>query len=206
MACELIKLDLCIRKGDTVRIPLRIETDLMTWAPITAITQTAPVQITAVAHGLPEEWKAAVVGVRGMKEINADSLELSSAFKRATVVDVDTVEFNHIDASVFKPYVSGGHLVYYTPLDLTIYTEARMEVKDKVGGTQLAMFSTDDTTLELDNVNRTLWINMPATDSAALDFTQGVFDIELITGGGDVRAICSAESTLKVLPEVTTGA
>jgi hypothetical protein len=204
MACELAELDLCIRKGDTIRIPLRIETDLMTWAPITDIDQSAPVRITAVDHGLPDEWKAAVVGVKGMKEINADSLALSSAFTRVTVIDDDTIEFNHINAAVFKPYISGGHLVYYTPFDFTIYTGARMQVKDKVGGDELALFTTDDDTLELDNTNKILWINMTAADSAALDFKTAVFDIELVAGSGAVRAICSSSSTITLLSEITT--
>lgn len=205
MACQLTKLNLCIRKGSTVRIPLRIETEMMTWAPITAIAQTAPVQITAVAHGLPEEWKAAVVGVKGMKEINADSLDLSSAFRRVTVIDDDTVEFNHINASVFKAYTSGGHLVYFTPIDFSTYSDARMQVKTKVGGTVLAEFTTDDNSLEIDDANKVLWINMSAEDSSALTFERAVFDIELILGGGGVRAICSADSEITTLPEITTG-
>jgi len=204
MACALQKLELCIRKGSTVRIPVRVETDELVWKPITAISQTAPVTLTVMSHGCPDEWLAAVTGVKQPREINAPLPLKDSGFRRVKAVDSDTVSFNRVDGSVLRPYTSGGHLVYYKPLDLDQYVEARMDVRTKVGGELLATFTTDDDSLELDNVNRVLWINSAAVLTAAKTYIKGVFDIELINGGGDVRAICSADSTITIQPEITT--
>jgi hypothetical protein len=206
MACALPELKLCMRRGSTVRIPISVETDELVWKPITAIALTAPIELGVPLHGCPDKWRAAVTGVRQPREVNAAVPLKDSAFLPVDVVDANTVSFNRIDGSVLRPYTSGGHLVYYKPLDFSLYTGARMSVKDKIGGTLLAHFTTEGLTptLELDNVSRRLWISEAATVTALKGYKKGVFDIELYNGGGEVRALCSAESTLIILPEITT--
>lgn len=198
-------LPLTIRRGETVNLPIRIESGVLVYATITAIAQSAPVRITATAHGMPDGWKACVMNSRGMTEMNAEyNPPRDNEFERATVVNANTVEFNTINAAGFRAYTSGGQLAYYAPLDLAGYLSARMVVKDREGGTALATFSTTDGTLEIDAANQTLWLRIADDASALLTFDSGVHDIELTDLTGETKAVCSADSVFTVLPEITT--
>lgn len=203
MGCNLQKLELCVRRGASVAIPIRVESDVLVYAPISNITQGAPATITAALHGALDGWMGAVTGVKGMTEINASRIPpKETEFRRMTVADANTVSFNTLVTADFRPYKSGGYLVYHLPLDLSAFVDARMEVKDKVGGTQLALFTVANGKLEVDQSTRSVWLRLTADEE--LVFDEGVFDIELVTGSGQVVPICSAESTLTVSPEVTT--
>lgn len=202
---SLQKLDISIRRGETVALPIRVESDTLAYKTITAVAQTAPVRITATAHGLTTGWRAAVMNVKGMVEINAEgNPPKDKDLSRVTVVTADAVEFNQINAAGFRAYQSGGQLVYYAPFDLTPFTAARMTVKDRVGGAVLLALTSAGGTLEIDAVNQAVWIKLDAAATAALTFDKGVFDIELVDNDGKVTALCSAESRFTVMPEVTT--
>lgn len=199
------KLDLKIRRGSTIALPIRIETATWRSVPVTGIARAIPVRITAPEHGLAERWRAAVLCAGGMTEINAQDYPPSDAeLRHVTVVDADTVEFNDVSSACFRAYTSGGHLVFPEPLDLSLFSEARMEVRNRVGGELLTRFGTADGTLEIDVPNKTLWLRISALDSAKIAFDRGVFDIELVTPGDEVKAVCASNSTLTVQPEVTT--
>lgn len=201
-------LRLTIRRGASERVPIRRESPQLAYATITAITQTAPVRITATAHGIPDGWRAACMNVRGMTDINAelgaDGLPKDRALQRVTVIDADTVEFNKVNAAGFRAYASGGQLAYYAPSSLGGYVSARMDVKNKVGGTVLASFNTSDGTLEIDAGSDAVFLVLTPAQSILLAAGEPVFDIELLQADGSVDPICSAESILTVLPEVTT--
>lgn len=204
---SLPELNLTIRRGATVAIPIQLETDVLKTAAITAISRSAPVSITAAMHGIPNNWKAAVVCAGGMRDINASGYPpRNSEMQRVTVVDTNTVEFNKVSSACFKPYTSGGYLVFYEPLDLANYTDARMQVRNCPDGELLAEFSTDDGTLEIDDMLKCVWIRLTPAQSRALDFASGMFDIELLTAGGDVTPVCSAASTIELTDEITEDA
>lgn len=202
------KIALEMRKGSTIAIPLRIESQTLTYKPITGISLTAPIEIEAPGHGLADGWKAAVMNAGGTKQINAANNPPSDAeFRAVTVVDADTIQFNAVNATAYTAYTSGGHLVYYAPVDLSAFASARMTVKNRVGGTEIASFTTANGGLELEPATNTLWILMEAADSAAITAKKGVFDIELIDGSGNVNPdgdFCAAESTITFLHEITT--
>lgn len=199
-------LHLTVRRGATVAIPVRLESDALATVPITAITRAAPVAITATSHGIPNNWRAAVVCAGGMREINVEYPPRDDEMQRVTVVDANTVEFNRVSSACMRPYTSGGFLAFYEPIDLSLYSSARMQVRDQPGGTLLAEFSTTDGTLELDGTLKSVWLRLLPAQSGALDFAEGVFDIELMTAGGDVLPVCSAESTFTVTDEITEDA
>lgn len=199
------KLALTLRKGETVAIPLRIESSVLVYKAITAIAKSAPVSITAEGHDLANGWDACVMNAKGMKQINAEENPPADAeFRPVTVVDADTVQFNSVNAAGYSTYTGGGQIVYYAPLDLAAYASARMSVKDAVGGTEILSFTTSNGRLEFDAATNTLWLRMTSEDSELIEADEGVFDIELVTPGGEVKAVCSAESTITFLPEVTT--
>lgn len=201
----LPKLTLAARLGASADIALRLETGELRFTPITGMAKTAPLRVTAVGHGSPDLWYAAVVDAGGMKELNAsDSNNLrDSDFHQLTVIGVDTVDFIDVSAARFKTYTSGGYLAYFVPMVLSGYTSARMDIKKRVGGAVELALSTTAGTLELDDPANTLWIRLGDADLATLEAREYVFDIELISATA-VDAICSADSVFEVLPEVTT--
>lgn len=203
MSCDLPELQLCVKRGETLKVPLRIETGEYVWVPITGISRTAPVVVEAPAHGCPDKWDAAVTGVRGMRQINAEVPLKDKSFKRVDVVDPDHVKFNKIDASSFSTYTGGGHLVFYKPLDLDTFVSAHMDVRAGPGKPLLYRFTTDDFSLQLDNVNRSLWINAERVVTAAKEYTEASFDIFLVNGGGEATPLCASTSKITIDPSIT---
>lgn len=208
MACNLQRLTLCVSRGDTIALPIRIESSTLGYAAISAIANSAPVTITAPAHGLTEGWRAAVANAGGMTQINYPGSELGRPprdrdMRPVVVVSDSVVQFNDINAAAFAPYTSGGHLVFYAPLALSGYAAARMQVNSE-DGEQLALFTTENGGLEIDVAAQALWLRISAQDSAAIEWESGFFDIELVTAGGEVRKVCAPDSVITVAPEQTT--
>lgn len=198
--------DFVIEQGKTFQHVLRWEAPPYVYKPITGITQTLPCRVTAVGHGLKDGWRTAIVSVKGMTQINsANSPPKAGDFMRATYVDVDTIELNDVNSADFKPWISGGYLQYLTPVDMTGYT-ARMQIKDKVGGIVLASTEAGDTPLNIisitiDNAAKTISVIISATATAALIWTKGVYELEMVSGGV-VTALLVGKIT--VTKEVTT--
>jgi hypothetical protein len=205
-------LALTLRRGETTAIPIRLESASLAYAPIERIERRAPVRIHAPAHGLPDGWRAALANARGLTELNArKNPPEESAYRRINRLDANTLEINDINAAGFSEHIPGtGQLVYRPPLPLVQFAGARMQVKDAVGGNALAAFATACDgealagALEIDIPNNAIWLRLTAGESRALAFDAGVFDIELLRPDGGVLAICAADSTLAVLPEITT--
>lgn len=205
MSSDLPKIKLSVRKGASADIPLRLETGTMSFAAISAMAKSAPLRVTATGHNIPDGWYVAIVDAKGMTELNAtDSNAIrDNEFHRITWVDANTLDFDGISSAGFKTYTNGGYLAFYTPMNLTSYTSARMDVKTRVGGDVILALNTTDGTLEIDDATSTVWIRLEDDALDAMTARDYVFDIELVHATA-VDAICSAESVLTVLPEVTT--
>jgi len=203
----LPKIKLSVRKGANADIPLRIETGSLSFAAITAMAKSAPLRVTAPAHGVPDGWYVAIIDAKGMTSLNAaDSNDIrDTEFHRVTWIDADTLDFDDISSANFKPYTSGGYLAFYAPMDLSAYTSARMDLKLRVGGDVILALSTTAGTLEIDAATSTVWIRLTDADLEAISSRDYVTDIELVHATA-VDAICSADSAMSVLPEVTTSA
>lgn len=199
------KLNLTIRRGASSDIPIRIETDELIYRPITAMTNGAPLQITAPAHGLPNGWRAAIQNAGGSSEINLPWDRLRDAdLRKIAWIDADHFTFPEINSSAWRAYTSGGQVVYYQPLDLSAFSSASMDVRAAVGESLLAHYSTAAGTLEIDTANSAIWMRLSVTDTESMPAADLVFDIELTRSAGGVIALCTPDSTLTVLPEVTT--
>lgn len=202
---KLQRLTITVRRGSAEAIPIRIESSEWRYASITNIAQSAPVGITAPAHGIPDNWRGAVMNVRGPTVLNAENNPPTDRELRVMRrVDADTLEINDLNGAGLRPYVSGGQIAFRAPLDLSQYIAARMNVRDKVGGALLANYTTDSGRLEIDPGNEALWLRLQEDDTLALTRPSNVFDIELIRGNGDPDRVCAADSVLTVLPETTT--
>lgn len=199
------KLNLTIRRGASSDIPIRIETDELIYRPITAMTRSAPLQITATAHGLPNGWRAAIQNAGGSSEINLPWDRLRDAdLRKIAWIDADHFTFPEINSSSWRTYTSGGQVVYYQPLDLSAFSSASMDVRAAVDGSLLAHYNTTDGTLEIDSTASAIWLRLTETETESLPADDLVFDVELTRNAGGVIAICSPDSILQVLPEVTT--
>lgn len=196
--------DLVIQRGKTFEYPVRWAVDPIVYKPITGITNAAPAVITCTSHGAPDGWEVAVVSVKGMTQINClkfDKKGHALNTHKATVASLSTIELNDVNASDFGAYTSGGYIQYDTPADLTGFA-ARMSIKDKVGGTELLSLTTVNGKIVLDAVARTITLILTATETAALLFPKGVYDLELVSPTGFVTAVLSGAVT--VSKEVTT--
>lgn len=200
MACGT--QELTIQKGKTFSRIVRWETQPLVYKAISGITQAAPVVITATGHGVPDGWKVAVASVLGMTEINAENAPpRSSDFQVATKLTSDTLSLNKVNSAEFGAYVSGGYLVYYTPHTLASYT-ARMTIKNRVGGTTLLSLTTENSRILIDDTAKTITLSVSATDTAAITWTEGVYDLEVVSNDGVVTALLSG--AVYVTEEVTT--
>lgn len=199
------KYDLRIEQGKTTKRIIRWETLPLVYKAITGITQAAPVQITAASHGVPNGWRVAVINVVGMEEINCKNMPpRTSDFHKATYVGPNEITINDISSAGYDAYVSGGYLVYYTPVNLASYS-ARMKIRDRVGGTLLETLTSADGEIEVNAGAYTITVTITAAQSEAYTWTKGVYDLEMYTGAPEeVTAILTG--TVTVTKEVTTSA
>lgn len=199
--------DLSIVQGKTFSLVLRWESEPIVYKAISGISLASGAPRPAVVgHGLPNGWRCAVTRVKGMKQINAaNSPPRSSDYHPATVIDADTIELNDVapyddNGNEWPAYTGGGFIEYNTPVDLTGFA-GRMEIKDKVGGTVLA--STDDIlVITVDNTAKTITLSITATDTAAISWMKGVYDLEMVSATGEVTSLLSGK--VSVSKEVTT--
>lgn len=195
-------------RGKTFSQVVRWETQPIVYAAITAISNAAPATITAPGHGLPDGWRAAVVSVKGMREINAVNTPLRDAdYRVCTVIDVNTVALNEVNSSDFKAYAGGGYLQYNTPHPLTGYT-CRWKIKGKVGGTLLLSTEPADAPLNLltatvDTTAKTITLGLDALTSAALSWSKAVHEAEMVAPDGKVYPLI-LPSKIVVSTEVAT--
>lgn len=199
--------DLTIVQGKTFSRVVRWEAKPYVYKAIQSITKAAPAVVGSTSHGVPDGWRVAVVSVQGMTEINAKSSPPKDKdFTKARVLTGNSIELNEINSSEYTTYTSGGYIQYYTPVDMAGYT-ARMQIKNKVGGTVLASTDVDDAPLNvivaaIDNALKTITVTISATNTAAFTWTKGVYDLEMLDGTGVVTLLLSGNIT--VSKEVTT--
>lgn len=91
-----------------------------------------------------------------------------------------------------------------TPVDLTGCT-ARMQVRAKIGAsTPLLTLTTENGGISLGGTAGTINLLIDAEDTAALSWTSGVYDLEIVHPGGQVRRLMYG--SVVVSPEVTRAA
>lgn len=172
-----VKLNFKIYQGSTFREVLRWESSTKEYAPITGISKSAPVVVTAPLHGCPVGWRARVVGAGGMKEINTPD-----SYYLVTETTQDTVEFNQVNSLQYTPYTSGGVLEYNKPVPLAGYT-ARMQIREKIDSpTVLLELTTENGGISIDQDLFTINLVATADQTQLLNFSQAVYSLELVRG------------------------
>lgn len=189
-----IKLNLKIYQGSTFKQILRWESSTRVYVPITNITKSAPIVITAPAHGVPLGWRARVTNAGGMKEIN------SAEYNTVTAITADTVTFNQVNSLGYSTYTTGGVLEYNTPVDLANYT-ARMQLREKLtSDTVIYTLTTENGGILFDNVLKTITLFIPDSVTSSFSFGSAVYGLEFIHNG---EVIPFAGGNITLQKEVT---
>lgn len=206
--------EILIQKGKTFSLVVRWEVEPIIRKPITAISLDygAP-RLTVASHGIPDGWRGTVYSVGGMKPIN------EIGYQSMTVIDANTIEFNSVtpiddDGRSWPAYTNGGFLMFNTPQTLSGYT-ARMDIKDKIGGSVWASSEVADAPNNIINIavsdsNKTIELTINAVATAAIVAKKGVADLEMVSPMGVVTKLklTSGEQdepdAVRVAGEVTT--
>lgn len=189
-----IKLNLKIYQGSTFTQVLRWESSTKVYVPITDISKSAPMVVTAADHNIPVGWRARVSNAGGMKEANLLD------YQTVTNTTNSTVTFNQINSLAYTPYTSGGVLEYNQPVDLMGLT-ARMQIREKLtSDTIIHELTTENNGIVFDNTYKTITISIPDQATTNLSFTSGVYNLEFI-GGGEVYTF--AKGSVSLEKEVT---
>lgn len=169
-------------RGDTFTLGIRWENNELSMKNITAISQTAPVQLTVTSHGLPDRWRAAVTGAQGMEFLNAQNEPPAAyEFREVQSVDANTLIIPGISSAGRGPYKGSGALVFRTPIDLTGFTY-RMQIRSEVDGTVIWTSTTGDITY--DNATKIISVAIADTVTELFTFDTAVFDLEATSGLG----------------------
>jgi hypothetical protein len=182
------KLDLHIIQGSTLRDTLRLMQPRYEYRPITALGGS-PLRLT-VDHGLPGNWLAWVQGVSGMQGVNRSPQ--TEHPHRVSVIDAATLEINALSAFGLSP--SGGQLIYKPPVDLTGAT-ARMQIRAQVGGAVLLELTTANGGLAFTGPG-TITRTLSAAQTAALTWTEAVYDLEVEYADGTVQRYLQGDVTV----------
>lgn len=189
-------IPLRVIQGTTLNKVLRLMQPGRVYKEISAITAAAPVLITVPGHGLTGTWPVWFREVTGLNGINREPD--STRPWMAEVVDPDTLRINAIDATGQKG--QGGRLIYLPPVDLTGVT-GRLQVRAAAGSNEvLTELNTTNGGLVIDGLGL-LRVHLSATESAALSWKAGVYDLELTFSDGTVTRF--AEGDVVVSQEVT---
>jgi hypothetical protein len=171
------KLNLKIYQGSTFRETVRWESATKVYSPITMISKSAPMVVTATNHSVPSGWRTKINGAQGMKEANTTDYILASE------VTPTTVTFNSINSLGYTTYTGGGVLEYNQPVDLTGYT-ARMQIREKLtSDTVLESLTTVNGKVLINNTNKTISLILSAATTEAYTWKSGVYSLEMEKDG-----------------------
>lgn len=176
MTCCGEVINFCVTAGATFHPTIRWADSALTSKPITGMANSTPLNVTAVGHGVPNGWLAAAVDAFGMYEANARRFPPSGTdYHRVTVVDADHVLFDDVSSGKFQPYLSGGALVYQTPVpldDKSIIFRIWLN-PDMTGEPEILL--TSSTGLTIDTVNYTI---IPELQTDVLTWKTGYYSLD----------------------------
>lgn len=190
------KINFKVYQGSTFSEVLRWESSLKTYVPITDISKSAPLVVTAPNHGVPVEWRVKFTNIVGMTDLNS-----SDTYYQVTGTTTDTITVNSVNSLGFKTYTSGGIVEYNTPIDLTGFT-ARMQIRSKIDSdTVIQELTSENGYINISNINKTITLTLSAEITAGFTFSTAVYSLELVSSGGQVTPFC--DGTMTLVKEVT---
>ena len=148
------------------------------------VTVGCPTRVTVAAHGMPANYDTPVFisEVRGARSLNSDGAVL------ATYVDANNFDVEaHTRDEVYV--ADTGCVVYYAPKTLTSWI-ARMDIRENLDDTTtLVSLTSVGGDIVINTTTAQITITITATVTAALDFDEGVYDLELEDDSGNVTRL-----------------
>lgn len=171
------KINFKIYQGSTFKEVLRWESAEKGYAPISNISNSAPLVITSVAHEILVGWRFRISNVVGMKEVNS-----SDTYYTVSSTTTDTITVNNINSIAHTPYISGGVCEYNKPNSLFALT-ARMQIRAKIDSIEvLKELTTENGGIIINDTAKTITINISYTDTATFSFSSAVYSMEIVSG------------------------
>lgn len=170
------RVNIEILQGTTYEDVIRYESSTLVYAPITSIPNAAPLVVTSPGHGMPAGWRCKIASVGGMTELN------TATYKTATSVTNNTVTFNDINGISYRPYTSGGVLVFNAPVSLVGHTAELVVTSSPSSTDPLLELNTDNGGIVINTSNSTITISMSAIETAGITFRSGVYTLNLTNG------------------------
>ena len=190
--------DIALRKGSSARITVRWETEPWLYAAIASISQAAPVGITLQAAAqIPDGWRVAVLDAKGLSQLNAQNNPAKKPdMRRASVASGTQLTFNELSGAGFGKHVANtGYIAWMTPHALAGYI-ARMDIKDRIGGTTLLTLNSVGGAIEINDSDKTITLIFEPADTEGVAWNSAIYDLEMVSAGGYVTPILFGPVTL----------
>jgi hypothetical protein len=196
---EVPRQDLLIIQGATFRRTFNWYGGGELSKAIEGVTEGYPTILQITGHGLPS-ISTTPVFIRAVK--GAIGLNTGSKSAIATYIDANSFSVNLSTAN--QTWVSGtGFITYYVPTNLTGYT-ARMHIRSTKGAvTTIHEMTSVAGDISLTAADGGIHLLITAADTAAFDFDNAVYDLELINTAGNGDVVRVAEGVVKLHKEVT---
>lgn len=163
---------------------------------IDSVTVGCPTRITISAHLLPAGANTPIYiqDVKGARSLNTKNKEVIATYVDADNFDVDI-------GTRDETYTSGtGCIHYYAIKDLTSWI-ARMDIRDSIDDTTTLVSLVSPGDIVINTTTAEIQIIISATVTAAMDFDEGVYDLELEDDSGNVTRLM--EGPVAFIKEVT---
>jgi len=152
---------------------------------IESVNTGCPTTITISAHGLPSSGSIPVYidDVRGARSMNTKGKEVLATYVDANSFTVDL-------STIGESYASGTGCVHWiVPKSLAGWI-ARMDIRGDIGDTTtLVSLTSAGGDIIIDVATAEIQITIADEITAALDFDEGVYDLELEDASGDVTRL-----------------
>ncbi len=197
--------DFIITEGKTFKRRVRWQSTKHVYVPILSMTRAGAVRaITELPHGIPEGERVAVISALGLTQLNAvNNPPKKEEYRRITVIDPTTIEFNEVSGASFSDYTSGGYLQYFEPMPI-LNTLPRWVVKDKIDGSLLIEATVANGKITVDTANFWYLINIPSTELENLSWKKAVHELETADDGVPSVVYRVVSGKITVEPEIAT--
>lgn len=191
------KQNLKLQAGATNTLVIRWENaDHLLYKQVAAVVSQIPLRLTVPGHEIPNGWS---VGLTGFSPANLNAKVIpprSVDMREATVIDANTIEFNDLVLGAV-PGITSARLVMYAPRELAGYT-ARMQVRASANSqTALLSLTSPSNGIVIDAANYTVTVTIKPSDTEAATWLNGEYDVELVSGSGDVVRVLQGDVVLE---------
>jgi hypothetical protein len=156
------------------------------------LTPGCPTLITITDHGLVSisDTPVFISHVKGATRANTEA----NAPVIATYIDADSF---YVDVeTVAQTYEANTGLVtYYAPKNITGW-DARMHIRAEIDSTSTILELVSPTDITVNGTDGSINLYIEDTVTAALDFDEGVYDLELEDAAGDTTRLVEGKITL----------